>query len=75
LDSYLTEEELKIINRIAELQSAPAEGNAEYTFSDGRQYNGMWLDHYPHCQGTTRYKNGKNKHIYLHLKKSKTWDY
>ena len=40
---------------------APESGSHEFTYSDGRQYNGMWAKHYPNGQGLMRYPNGDTK--------------
>lgn len=53
---------LKRIRETADmLYRAPESGSHEFTYSDGRQYNGMWAKHYPNGQGLMRYPNGDTK--------------
>ena len=50
------------INNTADmLFRAPDSGSHEFTYTDGRQYKGMWSNHYPNGQGFMRYPNGDTK--------------
>lgn len=50
-----------IDNKADMLFRTPESGSHEFAYRDGRQYNGMWSNHYPNGQGFMRYPNGDTK--------------
>lgn len=50
-----------IDNKADMLFRTPESGSHEFAYRDGRQYNGMWSNHYPNGQGFMRYPDGDTK--------------